>query len=139
MQNTEHSISPQMFHEFLRDKIDHSSVQQSDIAQELGFARANIISMFKSGKTRIPMEKIPRMAKILGIDPKMMLRMAMLEYAPELLRAIEQTFGASVTKNEQVILDEIRMLSQGTDPGITSIAHREAAKQFVSKLMERKL
>jgi transcriptional regulator with XRE-family HTH domain len=124
-----------MFHEFLRDKIDQSNIQQSDMAKELGFQRANIISMFKAGKTRVPLKSIPHIAKILNVDPKQMLRMSMLEYCPETLKAVEQVFGGAITKNEQGILDEIRKLSQGTDPEITSIAHRQAVVELVKSLM----
>lgn len=135
MSQTEVQIKQQLFHEFLSDKIDQSGIKQSDMAEELNFDRPNIISMFKAGKTRVPLRCIPQMAKILNLDPKMMLRRAMLEYAPETLRAVEQVFGGAITKNEQGILDEIRRLSQGADPAISSITHREAVAEFVDKLM----
>ena len=139
MLSTDEQIKPQMFHEFLRDKIDQSNIKQSDIAAELSFDRANIISMFKAGKTRVPLRSIPQIAKILNIDPKQMLRMAMLEYCPETLKAVEQVFGGAITKNEQGILNEIRKLSQGTDPKIISIAHRQAVEEFVKGLMIKQL
>lgn len=135
MPTIDEQIKPQMFHEFLKDKIDQSNIQQSDIAKELGFQQANIISMFKSGKTRMPLRSIPHIAKILNVDPKLMLRMSMLEYCPDTLKAVEQVFGGTITKNEQGLLDEIRKLSQGTDPKITSIAHRQAMIELVKSLI----
>lgn len=135
MQSNNDKIKPQLFHEFLSDKINQSDVPQIDIAQELGFDQPNIISMFKSGKTKLPLRVVPKLAKILKVDPKRMLRLAMLEYQPETLRAVEAVFGGVITKNEKAILDEIRRLSQCSDPEMTSIAGKEALSAFVEKLM----
>lgn len=135
MSNSNDQIKPQLFHEFLSDKINQSNVSQIDIAQELGFDQPNIISMFKSGKTKLPLRVIPKLAAILKVDPKQMLRLGMLEYQPETLRAVESVFGGAITKNEQMILDEIRRLSQGTDPAMTSIISKEMLAIFVDKMM----
>lgn len=130
------AVETQLFHEYLEQKINESKVKQSEMAEELGFEKANIITMFKQGKTRVPLQKVPGFAKVLKLDPKMLLRKAMLEYHPELLRVCEQVFGGAVSKNEQVILDEIRRLSNNSDPAITSIAHKEAVAEFVAKLTQ---
>lgn len=127
----------QLFHEYLSDIINSSSIKQLEIAESLGFEKPNIITMFKQGKTRVPMHKVPALAKVLGKDPKAMFKMAMLEYAPELFRAIEQTFGTLITQNEQHILNEIRALSNNTDPSISSIADRVAVEEFVSKITNK--
>jgi len=137
MPSTGDQIKPQIFHEFIRDKIDTSCIKQKDMAEELGLSTPNIITMFKQGKTRVPLERVPGLAKVLGIDPKVLIKMAMLEYCPDLYRVIEKIFGGIITKNEQVILDEIRKLSQERDPAITSKRHKEAVEEFVKKLMTR--
>lgn len=123
-----------LFHEYLERKINASTIKQSEMAEELGFATPNIITMFKQGKTKVPLEKVTEFAKILGIDPKMLLRMAMLEYCPELFRVVEKTFGVIITKNEQEIINEIRRLSRGTDPAITSIQSKLAVERFVKEI-----
>ena len=136
MQNnnvTTETKSP-LFHEYLAEKINNSPIKQSDIAEELGFEKANVITMFKQGKTRVPLPKVPGFARILGLDPKATMKMAMLEYTPELFRVVEQIFGSVVTRNEKLILDEIRRLSENSDPAISSIAHRQALEEFVSKI-----
>lgn len=58
----------------------------------------------------------------------------MLEYCHETLRAVEEVFGGVITKNEQGIINEIRLLSQDTGPAITSIVHKEAVEEFVKNL-----
>ena len=125
-----------LFHEFLDDKINKSKVSQADMAKSLGFQQPNIISMFKSGKTRVPFRAIPDLAKLLEVDPKFMLRMAMAEYQPETLKAVEETFTGAVTKNELDIISEIRRLTNDSNPMIRSIAHKEAIAEFAKKLME---
>lgn len=135
-QATEKKAKPQLFHEYLCEKIDSSDMKQLEMAEKMGFAMPNIITMFKQGKTRVPLEKVPGFAKILGLDQKMLLRMAMSEYHPELLAECERLFGgALVSKNEMIIVEAIRELSDGTDPTISSIEHKIAVGKFVKRLM----
>ncbi len=109
-----------LFHEYLTDKINASNILQTEMAEELGIASPNLIAMIKKGKTKVPLDKIAKFAKILEIDPAYMLRKALFEYQPELLRDIEQYFGQAITTNEKTILNEIRRLSNNTDPKLAS-------------------
>jgi len=70
MPTIDEQIKPQMFHDFLRDKIDQSDIPQIDIAKHVNFDQANIISMFKSGKTKVSLHVIPDLAKYINADPK---------------------------------------------------------------------
>ncbi len=124
----------QNFQEYLEELINKSPIKKVDMAQKLGYENPNLITMFKKGQTRVPMEKIPLFAKILNIDPKVMLRRYLCEYHPLMLRIIEQYFGAIITQNEQHIIDEIRMLSNGIDPSLTSIKSKLAIDRFVKEI-----
>jgi len=44
--------------EYLNQQIALSGVPQTEIAEKLGYDKPNIITMFKQGKTKIPMNKI---------------------------------------------------------------------------------
>ncbi len=134
--NTVEKVKVQLFHEFINEQINKSNVVQSEIAKSLGFDQPNIISMFKSGKTRVPLRVIPGLAKILDIDPKFMLRMAMFEYQPETLKAVEETFSGVITANEKEIINEIRRLTNNSNPMLRTTAHKEAIAEFVEKLMK---
>jgi len=127
----------QLFCEYLNDVINRSAVKQIDIAKGLGFDHANNITMYKQGKTRVPLHRIPDLARILSLDPKALFKRAMLEYDPLLFRAIEKVFGGLITKNEQLILNEIRALSHGSDPAISSSSDRVAIEEFVAKLTNK--
>ena len=118
--------SVKLFHEYVEELVNKSPVKQIDIAAELGYDNPNLITMFKQGKTKVPVEKVPLLAKILHIDPHKMLLHYFSEYYPVLLKVITQYFGAIVTKNEMEIIEEIRRLSNSRDPGLSSIKSKKA-------------
>jgi plasmid maintenance system antidote protein VapI len=74
--------------------IVRSSKTQREIALEIGYERPNIITMFKQGRTKVPIEVVPRLAKALDEDPAFLLRMALREYMPEVLKVIEEHLPA---------------------------------------------
>ena len=123
-----------LFHEFIEREINASRIKQSDIAKELGYKNANMIAIIKSGRTKLPVEKVPKLASILRIDPAFMLRKMLMEYDPEKLKIYEKLFDTAITKNELIILDEIRRLSNNSDPSLRTIAQKEKLEEFV-KLM----
>ena len=53
----------------------------------------NIISMFKSGETRVPLAKVPALARALGLDAAILLREWFAAYEPEALPVIEMHFA----------------------------------------------
>lgn len=78
----------------------------------------NIISLFKKGHAKVPIEKAPLLAKALGVDPADMLRRAMREYMPTTWQTIEHVLGDVATANERKILETIRSASKGSDPAL---------------------
>ncbi|SNR78283.1 hypothetical protein [Puniceibacterium sediminis] len=68
-----------------------SGKTQTEIANEVGFERSNVISMLKTGVMRMPIERIPAFSRATGIDPLMLTRVAMREYMPETWSAISRT------------------------------------------------
>jgi len=49
--------------------------------------------MFKQGRTKIPIRKVPALAKALGVEPAIFLRVVLSEYQPELLETLESVLG----------------------------------------------
>ena len=115
--------------------VNLSHLTQREIAARAGYPRPNIITMFKTGETKIPIEKIPVFAEILGIDRKRFLRVALQEYDPGVLKVIEARFGPQVSRNEHEILQEIRKRSNGADPKLVTQAQRDAIGAFVARLL----
>lgn len=108
------------FLERLNALLEVSDKTQKDVADELGYDKPNIISMFKKGITKVPLDKVPALAKALNADPVHMLRLAMSEYAPALLKTIEGTFPTAVTQHEAELIKAHRDATNSHDPRLST-------------------
>jgi transcriptional regulator with XRE-family HTH domain len=98
---------------------------QAAIAAQAGFANANMLAMIKSGKNRLPLDRVVALARSLECDPRYLFRMAIEQSADEDTRgAIREIFGTIVTENEIGWLEEIRRASNGLDPQISIVARK---------------
>ena len=79
--------------DYLTAQIEVCGKSQKEIAEEVGFQKANVITMLKHGSTKIPLSRIPALAKSIGVDPGKLMRMALGEYQPKVLEAIEECMG----------------------------------------------
>lgn len=94
---------------------------QAEIAREAGFVNANMISLVKSGATRLPLDRVPALAAALEVDPARLLLLALEQWAgSSTARAFESVFGTVVTKNEIEWIREIRAASDHSDPAVTT-------------------
>lgn len=67
----------------------HTEYQQHEIAEMVGIKSTNnILSLFKSGRSKIPVEHIPTICRILNEDPLPLLQSAFQEYHSHMLEAI---------------------------------------------------
>ncbi len=91
---------------YLDKKIDELKgvKTQREIASEIGYEKPNMISMFKRGEVKVPLDKIPLLAKALHVDPGHLFRLALEQYWPQLGDTIQAIFGRTVTANEEEIL-----------------------------------
>lgn len=96
---------------------------QAEIAAEAGFVNANMMSLLKSGKNKVPLDRIPALAKALEVDPAYLMRLA-LDQAVGITaaQAITEIFGTPVTENERGWIAELRDASDNTDPRLTGRA-----------------
>jgi transcriptional regulator with XRE-family HTH domain len=103
---------------------------QRQIAQEIGYDKPNMISMFKRGEAKVPLDKIPALAKALNVDPAYMFRLAIQQYWPDMHKAVAQIFGTVLTRNETKMIDVIRRATKGTDPEVTDNLERKLKVAF---------
>jgi len=54
--------------QFLDFHIKRSGLKQREVARACGFLRPNIVSMIKSRETRLPLERLGAMARVLDVD-----------------------------------------------------------------------
>jgi transcriptional regulator with XRE-family HTH domain len=87
---------------FLTSQIEKSGKTQTQIALETGFPRSNFITMLKQGSAKVPIRKVPALAKALGVEPALFLRVVLNEYQPEMLATLESVLGPLPTATETV-------------------------------------
>jgi transcriptional regulator with XRE-family HTH domain len=69
--------------------INDSDKSQIRMAEELGYDNQNMITMFKQGKTRVPLEKVVPLARALGVNPTALIQAWFTAYMPAALASIE--------------------------------------------------
>jgi transcriptional regulator with XRE-family HTH domain len=94
--------------EFLSKQIDKSGLTQREIAERVGYAKPNVISMMKLGQTKIPVDKAPAFAKALGVDPAHFMGLVLQEYMPEVWKTLEDVFGEALTDREKAFVAILR-------------------------------
>lgn len=96
---------------------------QLEIAREAGFNQPNLLSMFKNGSSKLPLDRVPGMAKALECDPAFLFKLALEQLGGDTTASvIDQIFGTIVTSNEVIWLNEIRDASNNSDPNLTTKA-----------------
>lgn len=104
---------------------------QAEIAEIAGFTSPNVVSMLKSGATKLPLDRVPKLAEALEVDPAYLLRLA-LEQAEgsTAAAAIFAIVGEPVSQNERLWIAEIRDASGDTDPRLTGRARTQLRAIF---------
>ena len=96
-----------------------STKSQAEIANETGFINPNMLSIIKSGGTRLPLDRVPALAEALDVDPaRLLLLEQWMGSGPT--RAFEAIFKVTVTSNEADWIQEIRDASGNSDPAVTT-------------------
>lgn len=94
---------------------------QSLISSEAGFAQHTMLTNIKVGSSKLPLDRVPALAKALECDPALLFTMAIEQLGGETTElAIRKIFGTIVTENEAAWLEEIRKASNYSDPSLTS-------------------
>ncbi|MTH77164.1 helix-turn-helix transcriptional regulator [Paracoccus aestuariivivens] len=108
---------------FLRRQLEllaHRKTQR-EIAHEAGFTNANMLSLMKVGSSKIPLDRVPSLARAMEVDPARLMQLALEQSIGKTnAAAILQVFGTPTTENERGWLNEIRDASDQTDPRLTT-------------------
>lgn len=120
------------FLDYLRFAFDRSPKTAEEIAHEIGYGNPNTVKLMIDGITKVPIDRLPRLAEALNVDPSQMMRAALEDYAPKMLEALEQTFDFMATPNEREIIKVFRLLTNRGDPRMTPEL-RDAIKAHFKK------
>jgi hypothetical protein len=85
---------------FLSSLIENSGKSRKEIASESGFGKPNIISMLKTGDTKLPLARLGSFSRSVNTDPVHLLKMCLHEYYPDVWDAITCYLDASLTSDE---------------------------------------
>lgn len=119
------------------DYVNHmlamSGKTQKELADELGFATPNMVSMIKNGRAKVPIQKTGQMAKALKVDPIYFLQLVLREYQPETWEAIEDVFANQpvLTANEVEIIETLRS-AELPNPKLATDADKKRFQEFMS-------
>jgi transcriptional regulator with XRE-family HTH domain len=123
---------------YLRQQIDISPKSQSEICEDIGLDKPNIITMFKQGKTKVPVTRVPALARALNIDPVYLLSLVMSEYTPETWQVIQDVVGGNlISQKEMSILKLIREASEGRDVAPENSDEKQALISLVDGWVAR--
>ncbi len=121
--------------EFLDNQIYICGKAQADIAREAGFTNPNVITMFKQGKSKVPLHRAPALARSIGLDSKFFLLRCLEEYEPELHKEILSLMEQPpITENEMEMIELLRANSKVANPKINTSAEHDAFVSFASSL-----
>lgn len=82
---------------------------QREVADEVGFSNRNMLSLIKNGQTKLSLDRVPAMAKALGLDLDVVLLPALRQYYDEdVISMLRETFGKTQTRTEHEILSIAR-------------------------------
>lgn len=82
------------------------------LCEALGFEREIVLSLIKAGTMKMPLTKIPALAKALKLDAAGLMRVALSESDPELSKAIEEVFNPlGLSATEMNLIKHLRKLS----------------------------
>lgn len=117
---------------FIADRLAESDKTQREIAEECGFEKPNIITMFKNGSTKVPINRIGPLAIAIGADPAHLLRLAMHEYFPDTWEAVENIMQSTVlTANELELVRSYRNMT-GDNDAAPIVINRDAVIAIVA-------
>lgn len=118
--------------EFLADRLAAIDKTQRQVSEECGFDNPNIITMFKTGQTKLPVNRIAALAKALDVNPVHLLRLVMLEYIPDLWESIENIMQSTVLSANELELVRAFRECTGDNDAQAIVIDRSAVIAIVS-------
>ncbi|SDF12093.1 hypothetical protein [Limimaricola pyoseonensis] len=100
--------------EFLKLALANGDLTQRKIAQKAGLPKPNVLSMMKTGETKVPLNRIPARAETCEVDAATFIRIAMTEYHPDIWRVLREELGGNLTESEVELVESWRHLTERT-------------------------
>ncbi|MCR9222912.1 MAG: helix-turn-helix domain-containing protein [Hyphomonas sp.] len=114
--------------EWFNKNVDFlTDLTNEQLAEKLGYTRPNIISMWRTGRTRIPLDRLVPLSQILKVDISFMLPLWVEQYGGgEAYAAVMKALNNSVSDNEMKLVEALRQTTKGRDFSVK----KDAAKKL---------
>jgi transcriptional regulator with XRE-family HTH domain len=122
----EHFALAEWLNKNLRNLTDKTN---DEIATGLGYTQPNIISMWVTGRTKVPLERLPALAEIMNVDLTFLLPLWFEQYVGkkayvDILRAVQR----SVSEDEEAMIASMRRITKGKKVKITATQEKKIAE-----------
>ena len=99
--------------EWLNRNLDRrTNLTNEELATRMGYARPNIISMWRTGRTRIPLDKLTQLADLLKVELIELLPLWLEQYSDaEGYRRIVAATGRLVSETEATFVNKVRRIT----------------------------
>lgn len=96
--------------EFVASAIANSGKSNAQIAQEIGYSeqRANLISMIRTNRSKLPINKVIPFARAVHVDPVHLVGLVLREYSPDTYEVLEPFLGQALTEGEAEVVNVMR-------------------------------
>lgn len=88
--------------DYLTRCIEDSGKTQIQIADKAGFPAPNALSMMATGRMKIPLHRIPALAKAMGTDPRELLSHCLEAYQPALYALIAHLHPSMLVTSKEL-------------------------------------
>lgn len=112
--------------------IAKSPLTQRELADAVGYPNQNMITMLKQGRVKLTLDRVPAMAKALGVDPLDMFKVAITQsYDPAAVKLLLGMIEQSLSQTEREILSIAREAAGDEIPALDD-AKRERLREVFS-------
>lgn len=125
------SAVPSPLSEFLDAHWDTTGLTNDQAAGKFGFLASNVISMWRTGRTAVPISRLPMIAELLKVDMAMLwvlwLKQSRLRNDGVPATLIEVLERRLVTANEAEVIRTLRHATKNADPAFPASVHSAIA------------
>lgn len=113
-------VKPSRFTKYILKLLMESPKSQKEIAQAVGFKNPNMITMLKQGDVKLALDRVPLMAKALGVDQVDMFKLALTQFYDDTsVKMMVGLLEAGLSTAERDILRVIREAAGDAPPALT--------------------
>lgn len=106
---------------------------QRVIASEIGFKNSNMISMLKTGESKLALDRVVATARALEIDPVYLFKLALGQFfSDESHKEILGLMSSAVSENEMRLLKAVREATNNSDPDLSDAMREKLIALFAS-------